>query len=93
MVRSLEGRVLNALSVVNEISGYGVLGKRMDLIGESALERVESREPVDQALEKGICFVLGDAFSASDRCANCLRPSCGYSWHVRIEKGPKTQAR
>ncbi len=78
MVRSPEVRVLNALSVVNELSGRGVLGKRMALIGESA---------------QGICFVLEDVLSASSRYANCLRLSCGYSWHARIEQGLKTQAR
>src|SRR6266853_3501265 len=51
---------------------------------------LKSRELFNQALDKGICFVPGDVFSASDRYANCLRLSCGHSWQARIEKGLKT---
>ena len=49
-----------------------------------------SRELFEAALKKGICFVPGDVFSASDRYANCLRVSCGSAWHARIEKGLET---
>jgi DNA-binding transcriptional MocR family regulator len=48
---------------------------------------VNSRELFDEALEKGICIVPGDVFSASGRYINCLRLSCGYGWDARIEKG------
>lgn len=49
-----------------------------------------SRELFEVALEKGICFAPGDVFSASERFSNCLRVSCGYTWHPRIEKGLTT---
>jgi DNA-binding transcriptional MocR family regulator len=49
-----------------------------------------SRELFEAALKKGVCFVPGDVFSASDRYANCLRLSCGSAWHPRIEKGLET---
>ena len=49
-----------------------------------------SRELFEAALKKGICFVPGDVFSASNRYANCLRVSCGSAWHARIEKGLET---
>jgi DNA-binding transcriptional MocR family regulator len=49
-----------------------------------------SRELFAAALKKGICFVPGDVFSASDRYANCLRLSCGSAWNARIEKGLET---
>jgi DNA-binding transcriptional MocR family regulator len=53
-------------------------------------EPLKSRELFDTALDKGICFVPGDVFSAGDRYANCLRLSCGYRWDSRIENGLKT---
>jgi DNA-binding transcriptional MocR family regulator len=46
-----------------------------------------TRELLQAALKKRICFVPGDVFSTSDRYANCLRVSCGSAWHARIEKG------
>jgi DNA-binding transcriptional MocR family regulator len=49
-----------------------------------------SRELFEAALKKGICFVPGDVFSASDRYASCLRVSCGSAWRPRIEKGLET---
>jgi DNA-binding transcriptional MocR family regulator len=49
-----------------------------------------SRELFEAALKKGICFVPGDVFSASNRYANCLRVSCGSAWHARIEEGLET---
>jgi DNA-binding transcriptional MocR family regulator len=49
-----------------------------------------SRELFEAALKKGICFVPGDVFSTSGRYANCLRVSCGSTWHPRIEKGLET---
>src|SRR5262245_21952829 len=49
-----------------------------------------SRELFEAALKRGICFVPGDVFSASGRYANCLRVSCGSTWHPRIEKGLET---
>jgi DNA-binding transcriptional MocR family regulator len=51
---------------------------------------VSSRELFEAALRKGICFVPGDVFSASNRYRNCLRVSCGSAWHARIEKGLET---
>jgi len=51
---------------------------------------VSSRELFEAALKKGICFVPGDVFSASNRYGNCLRVSCGSAWHARIEKGLQT---
>ena len=51
---------------------------------------VDSRELLEVALEKGICFVPGDAFSASGRYRNCLRLSCGYPWNARLEDGVRT---
>jgi DNA-binding transcriptional MocR family regulator len=49
-----------------------------------------SRELFEAALKKGVCFVPGDVFSASQRYANCLRVSCGSAWDARIEKGLET---
>jgi len=49
-----------------------------------------SRELFEAALRKGVCFVPGDVFSASDRYANCLRLSCGSAWNTRIENGLET---
>lgn len=51
---------------------------------------LKSRELFEQALERGICFAPGDAFSASNRYDNCLRLSCGHPWDARIEQGVKT---
>jgi DNA-binding transcriptional MocR family regulator len=53
-------------------------------------KHLDSRELLDAALNKGICFAPGDAFSASGRYANCLRLSCGHDWGPRIENGVKT---
>lgn len=50
---------------------------------------LRSRDLFGQALDQGVCFAPGDAFSASDHYANCLRLSCGYPWDARIEKGLK----
>jgi DNA-binding transcriptional MocR family regulator len=41
----------------------------------------------DEALQNGICFVPGEAFSVSGRYGHCLRLSCGHGWNDRIEKG------
>ena len=49
-----------------------------------------SRELFEAALKKGVCFVPGDVFSASDRYTNCLRLSCGSAWNTRIEEGLET---
>ena len=51
---------------------------------------LRSRELLDAALAKGICFAPGDVFSAGGRYANCLRLSCGHNWHARIERGLRT---
>ena len=51
---------------------------------------LRSRELLDAALGKGICFAPGDVFSAGGRHANCLRLSCGHTWHPRIEHGLRT---
>jgi len=48
---------------------------------------VRTRTLFDKAMENGVCFVPGDAFSASDRYAHCLRLSCGQGWNDRIENG------
>jgi len=45
---------------------------------------LKSRELLAQALQRGVCFVPGDVFSAGRRFANCLRLSCGYPWSARI---------
>jgi DNA-binding transcriptional MocR family regulator len=50
---------------------------------------VLAEELFDEALKHGICFAPGDAFSTSDRYTHCLRLSCGYHWHPRIEEGLK----
>jgi DNA-binding transcriptional MocR family regulator len=51
---------------------------------------LKSLELFHKALEKGICFVPGDVFSASGRYHNCLRISCGHPWNARIERGIAT---
>jgi len=52
-------------------------------------KHLDSRELLETALSKGICFVPGEAFSASGRYTNCLRLSCGDGWNPRIENGIK----
>jgi DNA-binding transcriptional MocR family regulator len=47
----------------------------------------DSRALLERALQNGICFAPGDAFSASGRFRNCLRLSCGHGWDARIEQG------
>jgi DNA-binding transcriptional MocR family regulator len=49
--------------------------------------RFDSRVLFDEALEQGICFAPGDAFSASGRFRNCLRLSAGHVWNERVEDG------
>jgi DNA-binding transcriptional MocR family regulator len=56
-------------------------------------KRLDSRQLLDVALSRGICFAPGDVFSASGRYANCLRLSCGHGWNPRIENGVKTLGR
>ena len=51
--------------------------------------QINSRELLDAALNKGICFAPGDVFSASSRYTNCLRLSCGHRWDPRIENSVK----
>jgi DNA-binding transcriptional MocR family regulator len=48
-------------------------------------KHVSSRELLDAALNKSICFAPGDVFSASNRYASCLRLSCGHRWDPWIE--------
>jgi DNA-binding transcriptional MocR family regulator len=55
--------------------------------------QLDSRQLLDIALGKGICFAPGDVFSASGRYANCLRLSCGHGWNPRVENGVKTLGR
>jgi DNA-binding transcriptional MocR family regulator len=50
----------------------------------------KSRDLFHRALERGICFVPGEVFSASGRYHNCLRLSCGHPWNARIERGIAT---
>jgi DNA-binding transcriptional MocR family regulator len=52
-------------------------------------KHLDSRELLDSALGKGICFAPGDVFSASGRYAHCLRLSCGHGWNPRIENAVK----
>ena len=52
--------------------------------------RYRTRPLFDAAIERGVCFVPGDVFSASARYGNCLRLSCGHGWDARIEKGVAT---
>jgi DNA-binding transcriptional MocR family regulator len=56
-------------------------------------KRLDSRQLLEVALSRGICFAPGDVFSASGRYANCLRLSCGHGWNPRIENGVKTLGR
>jgi DNA-binding transcriptional MocR family regulator len=51
---------------------------------------LKSRELLDQALDRGICFAPGDVFSASGHYGNCLRLSCGYRWQRRMEGALET---
>lgn len=51
---------------------------------------LDSRKLFAQALNAGICFAPGDAFSASASYANCLRLSCGHGWDARIEEAVAT---
>ena len=51
---------------------------------------LKSRDLFAKALEKGVCVAPGEVFSASRHYTNCLRLSCGYPWHERIEKGLRT---
>lgn len=51
---------------------------------------VRTRDLFAQALEQGICFAPGDAFSAGKRYTNCLRLSCGYPWDARMQHGIET---
>ena len=49
--------------------------------------RLNTRPLFHIALDNGICFAPGQAFSASGRFANCLRLSCGHTWDFRVERG------
>ncbi|MFM0180764.1 PLP-dependent aminotransferase family protein [Paraburkholderia nemoris] len=49
--------------------------------------RFDSRALFNEALEKGICFAPGFAFSASGRFRNCLRLSAGHAWSDKIADG------
>lgn len=51
---------------------------------------IRTRDLFAKALARGICFAPGDAFSAGQRYANCLRLSCGHSWDARMEQGIRT---
>lgn len=48
---------------------------------------LDSAALLEAALERGICFAPGPAFSASGRYRHCLRLSLGYGWSRRIEEG------
>lgn len=48
---------------------------------------VDSRELLEQALRREICFTPGDVFSAARRYRHCLRLSCGHGWDERLEAG------
>jgi len=49
--------------------------------------RLNTRPLFQTALDNGICFAPGQAFSASGRFANCMRLSCGHTWDARVERG------
>lgn len=49
-----------------------------------------TRDLFVRALDEGICFAPGDAFSAGSRYANCLRVSCGHPWDARMAHGIST---
>ncbi len=51
---------------------------------------INTRKLFDAAIEQGICFAPGDAFSATGRYKDCLRLSCGFKWNTRIEKAVAT---
>ncbi len=50
----------------------------------------DTRKLFQLALERGICFAPGDAFSATRRYAHCMRLSCGYPWSARLERAVET---
>ena len=50
-----------------------------------APKRLKARKLLDLKLREGICFALGDVFSASGRSTSCLRLSCGHNWDTRLE--------
>jgi DNA-binding transcriptional MocR family regulator len=43
-----------------------------------------------RALERGVCFAPGHAFTASNRYTNCMRLSGGHSWDARMDAGLRT---
>lgn len=43
-----------------------------------------------QALDHGICFAPGYAFTAANRYGNCLRLSGGHAWDARMDAGLQT---
>ena len=46
---------------------------------------IDTRALFEQAVDSGVCFAPGDAFSASRRYGHCMRLSAGYPWSERIE--------
>ena len=56
-------------------------------------KRIDTRELFGLAVERGICFAPGDAFSATRRYAHCMRFSCGALWSPRIGRALETLGR
>jgi DNA-binding transcriptional MocR family regulator len=81
MIRTIDRTFPKAVRVTRPVGGF-VLWLELP-------KHVSSRELLDAALNKGICFAPGDVFSASRRYANCLRLSCGHRWDSWIENSVK----
>lgn len=53
-------------------------------------KQIDAQALFDRALERGICFAPGGAFSATRQYGHCLRLSCGTPWSARIEAAVRT---
>jgi DNA-binding transcriptional MocR family regulator len=81
MIRTIDGAFPKGVRVTRPAGGF-VLWLQLP-------KHISSRELLDAALKKSICFAPGDVFSASSRYANCLRLSCGHRWDPWIENSVK----
>ncbi|KXU96487.1 GntR family transcriptional regulator [Caballeronia megalochromosomata] len=79
MTRTIEESFPPDTKVSQPVGGY-VLWLEMP-------RRFDSRALFDRALEEGICFAPGIAFSASGRFRNCLRLSAGHTWSQQVADG------
>jgi DNA-binding transcriptional MocR family regulator len=70
---------------VSRPSGGFVLWVELD-------RRARTRDLLQSALKRGICFAPGEVFSAQGHYAHCLRISCGYGWSPQVEKALRTLA-